>query len=492
MKPEIIILISDKTESDSNLLVFLNFYGIKYTLVTYREELMSLVESGIKCLAASYDTFSKFKDIEQKLYNKLSYILLYASEAVEVIVDTNIETSDSHINICKELAGVSFMPLNRKIFVLKEGIQYTNKLISIDSKPVFALKQIGNCQVFLLSASVIDINEKMAGKFIVKEHFISIAPIAMFIKYAFAKIINDGCIRSACLIIDDPILKENYGFLNYQKLLGLMDAHNFFTTIAVIPWNYNRTDKKIAQLFKRRPDRFSICVHGCDHTEKEFGSKDLKHIDKKVKLATARMIEHEKITGIPFDRNMVFPQGIFSIEAMKTLKNNNYQAALNSIAIPVNGSTYLTISDYMQGCIMEYDNFPLFIRNVPENIVDIALNLFLGKPVFLVIHNEYLENGYETLIDSIKKINSLSENIKWDGAGNIINRFVKKNAIDSTIAFIDLDGWSVNGLKENLRIFIRRYASEFRDNYVCKNKFLFNAAVRLKTILNRLTQLKCL
>jgi hypothetical protein len=67
----------------------------------------------------------------------------------------------------------------------------------------------------------------------------------------------------ANIIIDDPLLRENYGYLNYRKLLDLMDKHNFFSTIAFIPWNYKRTDKKIAALFKERPDRFSLCVHGC-------------------------------------------------------------------------------------------------------------------------------------------------------------------------------------------------------------------------------------
>lgn len=56
-------------------------------------------------------------------------------------------------------------------------------------------------------------------------------------------------INHACIIIDDPLLRENYGFLNYRKLLDLMDKHDFHTSIAFIPWNYNRTDKNLATLF---------------------------------------------------------------------------------------------------------------------------------------------------------------------------------------------------------------------------------------------------
>jgi hypothetical protein len=485
MNPEIIVLISDKTESDTSILGFIDFFSIKYTLATCREELLNLVDSGIKCLAASFDTFSKYKDIEQTLYNKLSYILLYDSEAVEISLDRNLEISDSHSNICKELSGLSFMPSNKFVSVIREGTQYTDILISTENKPVFALKQTGKCQVFLLSTRVIDINKKLPGNFNIKEHFISIAPIAIFIKYALGHIVKDDPIRNACLLIDDPLLKENYGFLNYRKLLSLMDTHNFFTSIAFIPWNYNRTDKNIAELFKRRSDRFSICVHGCDHTKGEFGNTDFNHLDQKIKLATARMIQHEKITGIPFDRIMVFPQGVFSIEAMGALKINHYCAALNSVAIPVNSSACLSISDYMQVGVMEYGDFPLFFRNAPDNIVDFAVNLFLGKPIFIVIHNDYLKNGYETLVESIKRINSLSENIIWGSPGSIINKFTTKNAVDSTAAFSDLEGLKINGFKENFRIFMRRYASEFRDNYLCKNEYLLNMAVKFKNILNR-------
>jgi hypothetical protein len=69
--------------------------------------------------------------------------------------------------------------------------------------------------------------------------------------------------------------------------------------------------------------------------------------------------------------------------------------------------------------------------------------------------------------------------------GSIINKFTTKNATDNTIAFPGLDELDVNGFKENFRIFMRRYASEFRDNYLCKNEYLLYIAVKLKNILNR-------
>ncbi len=270
-------------------------------------------------------------------------------------------------------------------------------------------------------------------------------------------------VNHASIIIDDPLLKENYGFLNYRKLLSLMDKHIFHTSIAFIPFNFNRTNKSIADLFRERPDRFSLCIHGCDHTKGEFAKIDPTYLDNKIKLATARMIEHEKRTGIPFDRIMVFPQGIFSNAALEALKNNNYLAAINTEAMPVDGRISST--------------FPFFLRYKPEDVTDCV-----SDPIFIVLHHDYFKNGYERLTDFVDELNARSNNVKWDSLGNIVRSFVPANKVDDNPADVDLSGLKFHGYKENTKILLRRYASEFRDNYLCKNDFLLNCA---KKVINK-------
>jgi hypothetical protein len=286
----------------------------------------------------------------------------------------------------------------------------------------------------------------------------------------------------ASIIIDDPVLRENYGFLNYHDLLKSMDVHNFFTTIAFIPWNYNRTDKKIADLFNERPDRFSLVVHGCDHTEGEFANTDFNYLDNKVKLATARMMQHEKRTRIPFDRIMVFPQGKFSNEALEALETNNYLAAVNTVAMPVNGS----ISS----------NFPFYLRNKPEDVIIDCIS----DPIFIVLHHDYFKNGYGRLTDFVDELNRRLKNIKWDSVGNIIRYFVSPESIALNVLGlpksqnttyevnndrenVDLSGFKIYGYKESVKILMRRYASEFRDNHLCKNDFILNCAKRVKDLI---------
>ncbi len=272
-------------------------------------------------------------------------------------------------------------------------------------------------------------------------------------------------VHHACIIIDDPLLREKYGFLNYYRLLNLMDNHNFFTTIAFVPFNFNRTDKKIAALFKERADRFSLCVHGCDHVKGEFGITDLHYLDNLVKLATARMVEHERITGIPFDRIMVFPQGIFSNEALEALKLNNYSAAINTVPIPIGGS----ISS----------DLPLFRRYTPEHFNDGAST----NPIFIVLHHDYFKNGYTRLSSFVDKLNE-SYKIQWASAGSIISNYIHSTPQSNVIRTdVDLSGLALHGYRGNTKILMRRYLSEFRDNYLCKNDSLFAWAKKFKDLM---------
>jgi hypothetical protein len=176
------------------------------------------------------------------------------------------------------------------------------------------------------------------------------------------------------------------------------------------------------------------------------------------------MIEHEKRTGIPFDRIMVFPQGIFSNEALEALKKNNYLAAVNTRAMPVNGHIF--------------SNFPFFLRYKPEDVTDCV-----SDPTFIVLHHDYFKNGYKRLTDFVDELNTRSKRVKWASLGNIVRYFVSVNEVNYNPEDVDLSGLKFHGYKENVKIFLRRYASEFRDNYLCKDDFLLNCAKQVKNLL---------
>ena len=78
-------------------------------------------------------------------------------------------------------------------------------------------------------------------------------------------------------------------------------------------------DPEVISLFKDNPKKYSLSIHGCDHTGAEFGSHDRDALRSKARQATDRMSGHELKTGLRHERIMVFPQGVFSEAAIGAL-----------------------------------------------------------------------------------------------------------------------------------------------------------------------------
>src|SRR5260370_11516087 len=99
------------------------------------------------------------------------------------------------------------------------------------------------------SQTMVDIHQRSATYFDVKKSFAGAVPIVMYLKWSFREICWTTQETSACLIIDDPLLKPRYGFLAFRELLQLMNKQTFATTIAFIPWNWRRTNRGTVEPF---------------------------------------------------------------------------------------------------------------------------------------------------------------------------------------------------------------------------------------------------
>jgi len=336
------------------------------------------------------------------------------------------EVSKDSRRFCQQLAGLSFGPVNPEndlTFVTRNHDNNIARYILIQDRPFLVEIQRNKCRIILVgSREIIDVDEPVAQVEGIKPSFSRIVPAILFIRNVFGEKCWHNKRHYASLIIDDPLLKERYGFLNYRELLKTMDQHDFATTIAFIPWNYRRTQRAVAQLFRERRDRFSICVHGCDHKEAEFGSTDHGELVGLIKTANQRMNFHEKATGIRFEKIMVFPQGVFSTKAMVLLKNDGYLAAINSTPFAVNeDASKLIIRDFFEIPVLAYGSFPLFVRRYPKDLAEFALDLLLGKPLLIVEHHGYFKTGLGKLIYFVKQVKRLEPNIRWGPLGTILN-----------------------------------------------------------------------
>jgi hypothetical protein len=285
----------------------------------------------------------------------------------------------------------------------------------------------------------------------------------MYVKSAFGEASWASPENNACVVLDDPLLRPKYGFLNYQNLLALMEDRNFTTSIAFIPWNWRRSGIKVADIFKSYPERYSLSIHGCDHTGGEFGSQDVEGLVWKSRQAIDRMSRHETRTGIPYDRIMVFPQGVFSAASMAVLKRAHYMAAVNTEVLSADlPRPSITVSDVWDVAVMRYANFPIFTRRYPsQGVENFAFDILLGKPSIVVVHHDYCQDNCVRLVDLIERLNALNCRLSWRSLGEVVRRSCRQRELSS--GTVELEMYGSNLRLENRSERQRRYIVSKRE-----------------------------
>jgi hypothetical protein len=363
--------------------------------------------------------------------------LLSASQLVSVRpahFGSHYQVSRNNKQICGPFSGLTFgfaNPHVDRILGVGPAARSFSPLISVDDSPLLATLRRGNAQIFFLATSAVaDIHAEIRDKQSTDPLFSQLMPAAMLLRYMFAGQCWQPHERHATLTIDDPPLWPSYGYLNYERLLHSMDTHDFHSSIAFIPHNYRRDAPEVVQLFQTRPDRFSICFHGNDHTRAELGETDSSILNNLLNTAVARMERHRASTSIRCDKLMVFPQGVFSQQAMDALRSHNFLAAVNTESRPARSPIRIELAELLQPALLNY-GFPLFIRKpvdqyAPESL---AFNLFFGKPLFIGSHHDLFKNieGLETLVD---QINSMSTPVRWSNLQTAINNSYLTRKLD--------------------------------------------------------------
>jgi hypothetical protein len=307
-------------------------------------------------------------------------------------------------------------------------------LITTGQQTVFLRLQHHGVPVLISTAGVIDLAGAVSERgFDVREAWAESVPAAMYFRWAFAK----SCWRprdySACLIIDDPLLRPRYGFVQFAPLLEEMRRHRFSTSIAFIPWNFRRSRGRVARLFRENPQHLSLSVHGCDHTGAEFGSGEVGRLRQKLTTASARMDRHATATGIQHDRVMVFPQGVFSTAAMAALKCGGYVGVVNTDVTSVDAPPQpVRVADVWDMAVMTYGSFPLYTRRYPwQGPENFAFDALLGKPCLVVIHHDACRGENRPLVKFIDGLNAQLPDLQWRSLGEVLRRGYRWRALAS-------------------------------------------------------------
>jgi hypothetical protein len=352
--------------------------------------------------------------------------------------------------VARQLAGQE-IPVNTESlnYLILDESRNTLSIISVKSStgetlfPVFVRTVVDGQEVFFQTQSQFSGSSAQSIGQIDKERFLEIAPLMMFLWYAC----GERCWHShgyyANLTIDDPCLREPYGLLSYRELLKEMQKANFHTTIALIPWYFDCSEPQVVSLFREHAKRFSICIHGNNHDGYEFykyetevedpwPAKPLDLQEANIKQALARMGEFKRLTGLPWDRIMVFPHGIAPAKTLGLLKKYNFLATSNARNVPLGSDEPNDVLFRLKPLTLSFENFASLRRNAAKGRTkaDIAIDLFLGNPILLYGHHNLFQGGIDSFNRIADVVNNTEPSVKWQSLGFIARHLYLKRIRD--------------------------------------------------------------
>jgi hypothetical protein len=320
--------------------------------------------------------------------------------------------------LCGQLSGQAIMTDGQHsahALEVPSDSEAIETVLTANGQPVFVRFKSPVRDVFLYAGNMPDISKPLdQNTGLGDDDSIQLLPPLIFLRHSFRESCWHGTETTARLIIDDPTLTKTYGALDFEVLKSSMRRMGYGTSVAFIPWNYWRTSRRSASQLLGDGSNLSICVHGCDHTKREFTSGDATALAQRAALGIRRMKEHEKRVGVPFEDVMVFPQGKFSRAAIPALRNANYLAAVNSTCFPTDSAPdELKLADFLWPAVTRFDGFPVFSRRYPRNLFGFALDMFLGKPALLVEHHEYFRDNCKAMEEFVAGLQEIEPSLSW-------------------------------------------------------------------------------
>lgn len=328
-----------------------------------------------------------------------------------------------------QLTGLE-IPLQSKevYYLLVPHDRAPQRIIDVRSRqsdfPVFIETTTQQRNIFVACSASADVSS-LGGDDRVNT-FLRNAPAMMFVRSSAGESGWHALHHYANLTIDDPWLRQPYGYIDYTGLLEQMERHRFHTTIAFIPWNYDRSEPTVVSLFREHPERFSIAIHGDNHDHKEFTdyrSKPLPVQIANVKQSLARMDKFQALTGIGYDRVMIFPHSIPPEKTLEQLKTYNYLATINSNNVPQGDMAPSSPSFILRSVTLLFGGFPSIARYsiaVPVSQAFVAVNKYLDDPLFFYGHSEDFARSIGAFDGVADEINKLEADTQWRSVGDIV------------------------------------------------------------------------
>ena len=319
--------------------------------------------------------------------------------------------------LSQELAGHSFAREPDETLCLSiASAEKVEIIMTLDQAPVFVRVHGGSVSVFVwITDAVFDVFRPLAAE---KEFELAAdkyIPAIIFLRFVFGEQCWHNPRLGAGILIDDPLLQKNYGFINFPQLLKSARRHRYHVTLAFIPWNYWRSRATETRMFLDHADCFSVCAHGCDHTKKEFEAADYEDLLSRNFVASRRMARLRERTGLVSEPLMVCPQEKYSLEAMRAFSDSRqFLGVVCTACMPRNlAAPGICGADLLLPAQDSFFGFPVFKRHYWNDMSVFAMALFLGKPAILVEHHEFFRGGPGRAEVFVSELAKVSPNINW-------------------------------------------------------------------------------
>jgi hypothetical protein len=234
----------------------------------------------------------------------------------------------------------------------------------------------------------------------------------------------------ASFMFDDPNLHwTSYGHLPYRELVRHADAHGYHVAFAMVPLDGWFAHPAAVRLFRERPDRLSLIVHGNNHTRLELAHPDSRDRSRAL-LAQAlrRTRAFERRSGLRVGRVMAAPHGVCSEPMARSLVPMGFEALCISrpypwlarppaqwLARPPGASP---LAGWEPASLVA-DGVPVLLRrgfDDPEE--DLALRAFLDQPLIVYGHHGDMKSGLDRLAHLAGVIQGLGD-VEWMSPGEI-------------------------------------------------------------------------
>jgi hypothetical protein len=470
MKRLVIFSSTAAATEDQRLAALANLMGVRTEILRVDYEfnvpdLLTKLRSGTSSLALHVLTLRDIHrasqpgaSFQQSLGQDVKEILIYGvhsangaedvdkalfEETDGVVVRSGMRVSPPYVcafdertkALCAQLHGQTFPVGNGSaipVLAVRTDQKPADVIMTANEHPVF-VRVRGARELFVSSPPMPQIDKAVSRDTDLDDDYPSLLPPLIFLRHCFPEECWYSVDPTARLIIDDPLLKKRYGGLDFGNLKDSMRRLGYGTSIAFIPWNYWRTSRRTANRLLNDDSNLSICVHGCDHTNREFASGGARVLTEKASVGMRRMAAHRERIGRPFEDVMVFPQGHFAKASLPALRSADFIAAVNSTCFPTDSNPGdLTVADLLWPAVDRFGGFPVFARRYPNNAFGSAVDLFLGKPALLVEHHEYFYDRCKAIEAFVTTLQRIEAQLSWPDLTTLLMRSHVRRTVGNT------------------------------------------------------------